>query len=73
VKLISVLKACKLLSRGFKGFLCNVVRTEGAKSSLKDIQVVRKFLDVFLEEIPGMLPYRSRIWYQSDPRSHTHL
>jgi len=56
VKLIYVMKARKLLGRGCEGFLCNVVKIEGAKSSLKDIPVVREFPDVFPEEIPGMLP-----------------
>ena len=56
VKLISVIRAHQLLSRGCEGFLCNVVKIEGAKSSLEDIPVVKEFLDVFPEEIPCMPP-----------------
>jgi len=52
------MRARKLLGRGCEGFLCNVVKTEGVESFLEDILVVREFLDVFLEEIPGMLPPR---------------
>ena len=58
VKLISMMKAHKLLGRGCEEFLCNVVKTESAKSSLEDIPVVREFPDVFLEEIFGMPPLR---------------
>jgi len=56
VKLISIIKAHKLLGKGCEGFLCNVVKIEGAKSSLEDIPVVREFPDVFSEEILGMPP-----------------
>ena len=58
VKLVSVMKARKLLSKGCEGFLCHVVNIEDAKSSLEDIPVVREFLDVFSDEIPGMPPLR---------------
>ena len=37
VRLITTIKAQKLLSQGFKVFLCNVLKTEAPKSSLKDI------------------------------------
>jgi len=43
--------------------VCNVVKTEGAKSSLEDILVVREFPDVFSEEIPGMVPLREVEFY----------
>ena len=54
VKLIFMMKARKLLTRGSKGFLCNVIKIEDTKSSLEDIPVVREFPDVFPEEIPCM-------------------
>jgi len=54
VKLISMMQAHKLLGRGCKGFLFNVVKTEGKGHSLKGIPVVKEFPDVFPNEIPGM-------------------
>jgi len=54
VKMITIIKARKLLGKGCKGFLCSVVKIEAAEPSLEDIPVVWEFSDVFLEEIPGM-------------------
>jgi len=48
VKRISMMKAHKLLGKGYEGFLCNVMTTEGAEPFLQDIPVVREFPDVFL-------------------------
>jgi len=58
VRLITALKASKLLGRGCKGFLCNIVETVAREPSLQDIPVVREFSDVFQEGIPGMPPIR---------------
>jgi len=58
VKLVSAMKARKLLGKGCEGFLCHVVNTEDAKSSLEDIFVVKEFSDVFPDEIPSMPPLR---------------
>jgi len=58
VKLVSVMKAHKLLGKACDGFLCQVVKTKDAESSLVDIPVVREFPDVFPNEIPGMPPLR---------------
>ena len=58
VKSIYVMKAHRLLGRGCEGFLCNIVKTEGTGSSLEDIPVVRKFPDVFSDEISSMPPFR---------------
>jgi len=55
VRLITAFNAHKLLSRGREGFLCNVLETKAPKPSLKDIPIVQGFLDMFLEEILGML------------------
>ena len=54
VKLVSVMKARKLLDKGYEGFLRYVVKTEDAKSSLEDIPMVKEFPAVFPDEIPGM-------------------
>jgi len=54
VKLISVMKARKFLSRRCEGFLCNIVKIEGTESFLEDIPIVREFPYVFSKEILGM-------------------
>ena len=58
VKLLSVMKARKLLGKGCEGFLCHVKRTEDVEPSLEDIPVVREFPDVFSDEIGCMPPLR---------------
>ena len=62
VKLITAIKAHKLLGRGCEGSLYNVVETEVAEPFLQNIPVIREFLDVFSNvftgEIPGMPPLR---------------
>ena len=63
VKMITIIKARKLLGKGCKGFLCSVVKIEAAEPSLEDIPVVRKFQDVFPEEIPDMPPLREVEFY----------
>ena len=74
VKLISVMKARKLLDKGCKGFLRNVVKTRDAEPSLKDIPVVREFPDVFQEEILEMPPLREvEFCIDLNPWSHTYL
>jgi len=40
VRLITVVKAQKLLNRGCKGFLCDVLEIKAPESSLKDIYIV---------------------------------
>jgi len=50
------MRAQKLLGKGCEGFLCHVVKTEDARPSLEDIPVVRKFPDVFPDEIPDIPP-----------------
>ena len=58
VKLISMMKACKLLGKGCEGFLCNVVKIGDAEPSLEDIPIVREFPDVFPLESPEVPPLR---------------
>jgi len=48
----------KLLGQGYEGFMCNIVKTGDVEPSLEDISLVREFLYVFFEEIPGMPPLR---------------
>jgi len=64
------MKARKLLGKGCEGFLCNVVKIEGAKYSLEDILVVREFPYVFPEEIPSMPPPRKvEFWIDLTPKA----
>ena len=58
MKLISAIKAWKLLNRGYEGVLCNVLDIEAPALSLKDIPIVQKLYNMFSEEIPGMPPAR---------------
>jgi len=58
IKLVSVMRARKLLGKGCKGFLCHAVSTEDAGPPLDDILVVREFPYVFPDEILGMPPLR---------------
>ena len=53
VRLISTIKAHKLLGRGYEGYLFNVVRTETPEDSPENIPIVQEFFDVFPKEIPG--------------------
>ncbi|KAA0053355.1 gag protease polyprotein [Cucumis melo var. makuwa] len=57
-KVISTMKASKLLSQGTWGILASVVDTREPEVSLSSEPVVREYPDVFLDEIPGLLPPR---------------
>ena len=59
VKLISVMKAHKLLGKGCEGFLCNIVKIGDSEPSLKDISVMGEFPDLFPEEVLRMPEKRS--------------
>ena len=58
IKLVSVMRAHKLLGKGCEGFLCHVIKTEEAGPSLDDIPVAREFPNMFPDEIPSMPPLR---------------
>ncbi|XP_073153986.1 uncharacterized protein [Henckelia pumila] len=56
---ISFVRAMKLLRRGCQGFLASVVTSsEPSSRSLSDIDVVREFTDVFLDDVAGIPPVR---------------
>ncbi|KAL0540204.1 hypothetical protein IC582_024437 [Cucumis melo] len=57
-QVISAIKASKLLSQGTWGILASVVDTREADVSLSSEPVVRDYLDVFPEELPGLPPHR---------------
>ncbi|GKD19564.1 putative reverse transcriptase domain-containing protein [Tanacetum coccineum] len=54
----SVFKAKKYLSRGCHAFLAHVIDTNYEKDKIVNIPVVNEFGDVFLEDLPGILPER---------------
>ncbi|XP_074368614.1 uncharacterized protein LOC141708745 [Apium graveolens] len=58
VKLISALKASKLLSKGCDGYLAFVKDTSKDEPRIEDYPVVREYEDVFLDELPGLPPHR---------------
>ncbi|XP_074347077.1 uncharacterized protein LOC141685899 [Apium graveolens] len=58
VKLISSLKASKLLSKGCDGYLAFVKDTSKDEPRIEDYPVVREYEDVFLDELPGLPPHR---------------
>ena len=50
----------KLLRRGRQGFLTVVIDKKEAELKFEDIALVKKYPDVFLEELPG-LPLTERL------------
>jgi len=56
--LISAMKASKLLCQGYMGYWCYAIDTQAKEEKAKNIPVVCEFEDVFLEELPGLLPPR---------------
>ena len=56
--LISAISARYLLQKGCKGYLAHVVDTRSNEVRLEDVPVVRDFLDVFPEDLPGLPPER---------------
>ncbi|XP_074378127.1 uncharacterized protein LOC141719648 [Apium graveolens] len=57
VKLISALKASKLLSKDCDGYLAFFKDTSKDEPRIEDYPVVREYEDVFLDELPGLLPH----------------
>ena len=53
--LISAISARCLLQKGCKGHLAHVVDTHSSEVRLEDVPVVRDFLDVFPNDLPGYL------------------
>ncbi|XP_076953880.1 uncharacterized protein LOC143628093 [Bidens hawaiensis] len=56
LKIISALKAQKLISHGCAGFLASVKDTTAGEVSIDDYPVVREYFDVFPDELPGLPP-----------------
>ncbi|KAD5508277.1 hypothetical protein E3N88_15980 [Mikania micrantha] len=58
LKIISALKAQKLLSHGCAGFLASVKTTSYDEPNISDYPIVCEFPDVFPKELPGLPPDR---------------
>ena len=56
--LISAISARWLLQKGCKGYLAHVVDARSDEVRLEDVLVVREFLDVFPDDLPGLPPDR---------------
>ena len=56
---ISLMKAQKMISSGCQGFLASMVdTTQEEKAKLEDISIIQNFMNVFPEQLPGLLLYR---------------
>ncbi|XP_068328212.1 uncharacterized protein [Pyrus communis] len=53
---ISAVRVKRLLSKGWQGYLAHVMLNDVAPSSVEDVRVVRHFLDVFPDDLPGLPP-----------------
>ncbi|XP_076937189.1 uncharacterized protein LOC143604670 [Bidens hawaiensis] len=56
LKIISALKAQKLISHGCAGFLASVKDTTAGEVRIDSYHVVREYPDVFPDELPGLPP-----------------
>ena len=55
---ISAISARCLLQKGCKGYLAHVVDTRSSEVRLEAVLIVRGFLDVFPDDLPGLPPER---------------
>ncbi|GJR59911.1 putative reverse transcriptase domain-containing protein [Tanacetum coccineum] len=58
LNVISCIKACKYIEQGCHLFLAHVTEKKSKEKRLEDVPVIRDFLEVFLEELPGLPPPR---------------
>ncbi|KAD6119182.1 hypothetical protein E3N88_10453 [Mikania micrantha] len=58
LKIISTLKAQKLISHGCVGFLASIIDTSVGEASIDSHPVVCEYPDVFPDELPGLPPDR---------------
>nr|GEW71110.1 putative reverse transcriptase domain-containing protein [Tanacetum cinerariifolium] len=58
LNLISCIKTEKYISRGCQVFIAQIMEKQYDEKGLEDIPVVREFLKVFPEELPGLPPVR---------------
>ena len=56
--LVFALKAFQVIRSGCDAYLANVIDTIVVSLRVSDVPIVNEFLDVFLEELPGLPPQR---------------
>ena len=54
--IMTTMKASKMLRKSYQGYLAYAIQVRDSGSRLEDIPVVRKFPDVFPEDLPGIPP-----------------
>ncbi|GKD72554.1 hypothetical protein Tco_1330836 [Tanacetum coccineum] len=59
------MKARRYLSRGCHAFIAHVIDTSFEKKGVEDVSIVNEFLDVFPEDLLGILPER-KVEFQLD-------
>ncbi|GKB34635.1 hypothetical protein Tco_0879577, partial [Tanacetum coccineum] len=58
LKIVSCIKAQKYIEKGCELFLAQVTEQESKEKQLEDVPVIRDFLEVFPNELHGLLPPR---------------
>ncbi|GJZ64974.1 putative reverse transcriptase domain-containing protein [Tanacetum coccineum] len=58
LNLMSCIKTERYISRGYQVFIAQVMEKKSNEKRLEDIPVVREFLEVFPEDLPGLPPVR---------------
>ncbi|GJQ96779.1 putative reverse transcriptase domain-containing protein [Tanacetum coccineum] len=58
LKIVSCIKAQKYIEKGCELFLAQVTEQESKEKRLEDVPVIRDFLEVFPDELPGLPPPR---------------
>ena len=58
-KLVSAMRAWKMLANGCQGYLANMVDKEQEKElTPEDVPIIREYVDVFPQDLPGLPPER---------------
>ncbi|GJV62927.1 putative reverse transcriptase domain-containing protein [Tanacetum coccineum] len=65
LSLISCIKTERYISRGYQVFVAQVMEKKSDEKRLENIPVVREFLEVFPEDLPGLPPVR-QVEFQID-------
>ncbi len=57
--MISAVKATRMMFKGYEAYLACVVTTIAKATTVQDVPIVRDYLDVFPDELPGLPPHRA--------------
>ena len=62
-KLLSAVKAWKMLANGCQGYLANIMdKDQEVKLSPKNVPIIREYVDVFPKDFPGFPPERENLF-----------